>query len=258
MRKGVCPGPAERVTLQPSWWHGSLTDRIEDSFTGQLDALPADTRPADTRQLVQLAAADPSGDRSLVWRAAGRLGISAPAAAVPAAEAGLVEFGAQVQFRHPLARSAAYWSASLSDRQRMHEALAEVTDPVSDPDRRAWHRAQAAAGPDEEVAAELERCAGRAQARGGLAAAADADKLYREAIDRLSRTLLRPELARAHLLYGSGCAAKAGAPTRASSCAPPATCSPRSAWKRSPSAPAANCSPPARPSASATRKAPPR
>jgi hypothetical protein len=153
----------------PGAQHGTapLTDRIEDSFTRQLDALPA-----DTRQLVQLAAADPSGDRSLVWRAAGRLGISARAAAAPAAEAGLIEFGIQVQFRHPLARSAAYWSASLSDRQRMHAVLAEVTDPGADPDRRAWHRAQAAAGPDEEVAAELERCAGRAQARGGLAAAA--------------------------------------------------------------------------------------
>jgi DNA-binding CsgD family transcriptional regulator len=144
-----------------------LTDRIEDSFTRQLDALPA-----ETRRLVQLAAADPSGDRSLVWRAAGRLGISARAAAASAVAAGLVEFGAQVQFRHPLARSAAYRSASLSDRQQLHAALAEMTDPVADRDRRAWHLAQAAAGPDEEVAAELERCAGRAQARGGLAAAA--------------------------------------------------------------------------------------
>jgi DNA-binding CsgD family transcriptional regulator len=144
-----------------------LTDRIEDSFTRQLDALPA-----DTLRLVQLAAADPSGDRSLVWRAAGRLGISARAAAEPAVAAGLIEFGTQVQFRHPLARSAAYRSASLSDRQQLHAVLAEVTDPIAEPDRRAWHRAQAAAGPDEEVAAELERCAGRAQARGGLAAAA--------------------------------------------------------------------------------------
>jgi DNA-binding CsgD family transcriptional regulator len=143
-----------------------LTGRIEDSFGRQLDALPA-----ETRRLVQLAAADPSGDQSLVWRAAERLGIPVQAAA-PAVEAGLVEFGGRVRFRHPLARSAAYRSASLSERQQVHAALAEVTDPQADPDRRAWHRAQAAAGPDEEVAAELERSAGRAHARGGLAAAA--------------------------------------------------------------------------------------
>ncbi len=143
-----------------------LAGRIEDSFARQLDALPE-----TTRRLLQLAAADPSGDRSLVWRAAGRLGIPVRAGA-PATEAGLVEFASQVRFRHPLARSAAYRSASLSGRQQMHAALAEVTDPAADPDRRAWHRAQAAAGPDEEVAAELERSAGRAQARGGLAAAA--------------------------------------------------------------------------------------
>jgi DNA-binding CsgD family transcriptional regulator/tetratricopeptide (TPR) repeat protein len=107
-----------------------------------------------------------------VWRAARRLGISAREAAAPAVAAGLIEFGTQVQFRHPLARSAAYRSASLSGRQQLHAVLAEMTDPVAEPDRRAWHRAQTAAGPDEEVAAELERCAGRAQARGGLAAAA--------------------------------------------------------------------------------------
>jgi DNA-binding CsgD family transcriptional regulator/tetratricopeptide (TPR) repeat protein len=143
-----------------------LTGRIEDSFRRQLDALPD-----QTQRLLRLAAADPSGDRSLVWRAAGRMSIPIQAGA-PAVEAGLAEFGAQVRFRHPLARSAIYRSAPLSERQQMHAALAEVTDPQTDPDRRAWHRAQAAPGPDEEVAVELERSAGRAQARGGLAAAA--------------------------------------------------------------------------------------
>src|SRR5215472_13003825 len=143
-----------------------LTDRIEDSFARQLAALPE-----ATRRLVQLAAADPSGDQSLVWRAAERLSLPVQAAA-PAVEAGLVEFGGRVRFRHPLARWAAYRSAAFSDRQQMHAALAEVTDPQAEPDRRAWHRAQATPGPDEQVAAELERSAGRAQARGGLAAAA--------------------------------------------------------------------------------------
>ncbi len=144
----------------------SLTGRIENSFVRQLEGLPV-----QTRRLLQLAAADPSGDRALVWRAADRLGIPVQAAA-PAVEAGLVEVGADVRFRHPLVRSAAYGSASPADRQELHAALAEVTNTLADPDRRAWHRAQAAAGPDEEVAEELQRSAGRAQARGGLAAAA--------------------------------------------------------------------------------------
>ena len=143
-----------------------LTGRIEDSFGRQLDALPD-----QTRRLVLLAAADPSGDPSLVWRAAGHLGIPAHAA-TPAVQAGLVEFGPRVLFRHPLIRSVAYRSASIPGRQEAHAALAAHTDPAADPDRQAWHRAQAAAGPDEEVAAELEYSAGRAQARGGLAAAA--------------------------------------------------------------------------------------
>src|SRR5215472_14800817 len=143
-----------------------LAGRIEDSFARQLEALPD-----QARRLLQLAAADPSGDRTLVWRAAERLGIPVQAGA-PAVEAGLVEFGARVRFRHPLARSAAYRSAPFADRQQLHAVLAEVTDPIADPDRRAWHRAQAAPGPDEQVAVELERSAGRAQARGGLAAAA--------------------------------------------------------------------------------------
>jgi DNA-binding CsgD family transcriptional regulator len=146
---------------------GSLTGRIEDSFRRQLDALPE-----QTRRLLLLAAADPSGDPALVWRAAGRLGLAVQATVALAAEAGLAEFGARIRFRHPLVRSTAYQSASLTEKRQVHGVLAEVTDPQVDPDRRAWHRAQAAAGPDEEVAAELERSAGRAQARGGMAAAA--------------------------------------------------------------------------------------
>ena len=144
----------------------AATSRAGRTFDRQLAALPA-----QTRRLVALAAADPSGDRALIWRAAGLLGIPVQAGE-PAAEAGLVEFGGLVRFRHPLARSAAYRSASLRERREAHAALAEATDQVADPDRRAWHRAEAAAAPDEEVAVELERSAGRAQARGGLPAAA--------------------------------------------------------------------------------------
>jgi hypothetical protein len=143
-----------------------LPGRIEESFQRRIESLPA-----DSRRLLVVAAADPTGDPGLVWRAAGRLGIDVEAAA-PAAGAGLIEFGAWVRFRHPLVRSAAYRLASHRDRQDVHHALAEVTAPDADPDRRAWHRAQATAGPDEDVARELERSASRAQARGGVAAAA--------------------------------------------------------------------------------------
>jgi DNA-binding CsgD family transcriptional regulator len=160
---------------------GPLPGRIEDSFRRQLEGLPE-----QTRRLLALAAADPSGDPLLVWRAAGQLGITV-AAAAPAVGAGLVQFGARVRFRHPLARSAAYRSAPVQQMQQMHAALAGVTDPAADPDRRAWHRAQAAPGPDEDVAAELERSAGRAQDRGGLAAAA-------AFLERAA--LLTPDLAR--------------------------------------------------------------
>ena len=143
-----------------------LSERIAESFRRQLEALPA-----QSRRLLLLAAAEPYGDLPLVWRAAERLGIPVQAAA-PAVDAGLVEFGARVRFRHPLLRSASYRAATAADRQAVHAALAEATDAEAAPERRAWHRAKAAAGPDEEVAAELERSAGRAQARGGLAAAA--------------------------------------------------------------------------------------
>ena len=142
-----------------------LSGRIEESFLRRIAPLPA-----KTRRLLLLAAAEPTGDPALLWRAAGRLGIGADAAAP--AEADGLTVGAQVSFRHPLVRSAVYQAATAADRRRAHRAIAEATDPGTDPDRRAWHRAQAAAGPDEDIASELERSAGRAQARGGLAAAA--------------------------------------------------------------------------------------
>jgi DNA-binding CsgD family transcriptional regulator len=143
-----------------------LSASIEESFRRRLESLPT-----ETRRLVLVAAAEPLGDPLLVWGAAERLGVGAQAA-TPAALAGLLEFGARVLFRHPVVRSVAYRSAPAQDRHDVHRALAEVTDPGLDPDRRAWHRAQAAPGPDEDVAEELERSAARAQARGGLAAAA--------------------------------------------------------------------------------------
>jgi DNA-binding CsgD family transcriptional regulator len=140
--------------------------RIEQGFRERLAALPG-----DTRSLLLVAAAEPAGDPVLVWRAAGRLGIAASAAEAAQAD-GLLKIGPRVRFRHPLVRSAVYSAASREERRAAHRALAEVTDPGRDADRRAWHLAAAAAGPDEGVAAELERSAGRAQARGGMAAAA--------------------------------------------------------------------------------------
>jgi len=140
--------------------------RIEQGFRKRLEALPA-----DTRSLLLVAAAEPVGDPVLVLRAAGRLGIAASAAEAASAD-GLLEIGTPVRFRHPLVRSAVYSAASLPERRAAHQALAEATDRDRDPDRCAWHLAAAAPGPDEEVAAELERSAGRAQARGGMAAAA--------------------------------------------------------------------------------------
>jgi DNA-binding CsgD family transcriptional regulator len=144
----------------------TVPGRIEESYRNRLGALSP-----DTRLLLLVAAAEPVGDPVLVWRAAERLAIASPAAAAAEAD-GLVEIGMHVRFRHPLVRSAVYRSAGLPERRAAHLALAELTDRDLDPDRRAWHLAAAAAGPDEQVAAELERSAGRAQARGGMAAAA--------------------------------------------------------------------------------------
>src|SRR3954447_769725 len=143
-----------------------LASHIEQSFRRRLEV-----RPAETQQLLLVAAAEPVGEPAMLWRAAGRLGIGAEAAA-PASEAGLLDVGARVRFRHPLVRSAVYRAASVPDRQRAHRVLAEATDPDVDPDRRAWHRAHATSGLDEDVACELEHSPLRARARGGLAAAA--------------------------------------------------------------------------------------
>jgi DNA-binding CsgD family transcriptional regulator len=144
----------------------ALMDSTEERFARAADALPD-----STRRLLLIAASDPSGDPVLLWRAAAWLGIEADALN-PAVEHGLVEMSTRIRFRHPLARAAVYRSASPQARQQAHRALAEATDPELDPDRRAWHRAQAVSGPDEDVAAELERSATRARTRGGFAAAA--------------------------------------------------------------------------------------
>jgi DNA-binding CsgD family transcriptional regulator len=144
----------------------ALSGRIEESFRQGLGELPS-----ESEQLLLVAAAEPVGDPLLLWRAAERLGVGGSAAAAAETE-GLLAIDQWVTFRHPLVRSAVYRSASLRARRAVHLALAEVTDPEIDPDRRAWHLAAAASGPDEEVAVELERSAGRAQARGGIAAAA--------------------------------------------------------------------------------------
>ncbi len=143
-----------------------LTDRIEQSFLRRLESLRG-----ETRRLLLAAAAEPVGDVTVLWRAAKRLELG-PEAAEPAQTAGLIEFGGRVRFRHPLVRSATYRAATLPERRQVHQALADATDPAADPDRRAWHLAQAAGGPDEEVASELERSADRARARGGVAAMA--------------------------------------------------------------------------------------
>jgi DNA-binding CsgD family transcriptional regulator len=175
-----------------------VASRIEQSYARRLRLLPS-----DTQLLVLTAAAEPLGDRVLLHRAAGTLGIDI-AAAAPAQDGGLLELGGRVEFAHPLVRSAVYRSAATDDRHRVHRALAEATVAETDPDRRAWHRARASPGPDEEVAAELERSAGRAQARGGVAAAAAF--LQRSAeltIDPARRAQRALAAAQAHLQAGA-------------------------------------------------------
>jgi DNA-binding CsgD family transcriptional regulator len=168
--------PLALLELPRAWTTAELADgfegsdplisRIEEGFIRRLSTLPE-----DTQRLLVAAAAEPLGDATLLWRAAAVLGLG-PNAGDAAQAAGLIEFGARVRFRHPLVRAAAYRFASTEVRQGAHRALAEVTDADLDPDRRAWHRAHATHSPDEEIAAELERSAARAQSRGGLLAAA--------------------------------------------------------------------------------------
>jgi DNA-binding CsgD family transcriptional regulator len=145
---------------------GNVVDRIEDQYRQRIAALPD-----ATRRVMLLAAADPVGDATLVWRAAEMLALEREAVE-PASTEQLLEIGARVRFRHPLVRSAVYRAASAADRRAVHGALASATDPETDPDRRAWHRAHAERAPDEDVAAELIASASRAQRRGGIAAAA--------------------------------------------------------------------------------------
>jgi DNA-binding CsgD family transcriptional regulator len=177
-----------------------LPGRIEESFRQRVERLPA-----ESQRLLLVGAAEPIGDPTLLWRAAARLDLG-PEAVGPAEAAGLLTLGARVIFRHPLLRSAIYRAASPEERRSAHQALAAATDPELDPDRRAWHRAQAAIAPDENVAAELEHSADRAQARGGLPAAAafleQAARLTPDPAHRAGR-----ELNAAQIKY------EAGAPT---------------------------------------------
>lgn len=175
----------------------SLSHRIEQEYLTRLDTLPQ-----DSQDLLLLAAAEPIGDPSVIRRAAGELTLAVDAADA-AVEAGLLSFGASVRFRHPLLRSAVYGAATIGRRRAAHAALAAVSDATTQPDRRAWHRAYAAPGPDEEVARELIGSADRAQARGGLAAAA---AFWERAVtvtpgdtDRASRALVA-----ARAKYGAG------------------------------------------------------
>jgi DNA-binding CsgD family transcriptional regulator len=179
-----------------------MAGRIEEGFLRRLEPLPA-----QTRRLLLAAAVEPVGDLALLWRAAERLGVGADAAA-SAEAAGLIELGARVRFRHPLVRSAACRAADVHALQEVHRALGEVTDADLDPDRRAWHRAHAAVGPDEEVAGELERSADRAQTRGGLAAAA-------ALLEEAARLTLDPALRAQRALAAAQAKHEAGAPDSA-------------------------------------------
>ncbi|MBP1818223.1 AAA family ATPase [Mycobacterium sp. OAE908] len=163
------PRSVSATELSGGFWISgkrSSAAALEEGFVNRIKSLPA-----ETQRLLLLAAAEPVGDAALFLRAAAHLGIAVDALG-PAEAEGVIEFGPRMRFHHPLLRSAAYRAADLTERRAIHRALADATDPETDPDRKAWHAANAAAGPDEAVAAELESSASRAQGRGGIAAAA--------------------------------------------------------------------------------------
>jgi DNA-binding CsgD family transcriptional regulator/tetratricopeptide (TPR) repeat protein len=176
----------------------AIDKRLEERFLSRVRSLPA-----DTQMLLLLAAAQELGDPALLWRAAGHLGIGPQAAYLPELER-LLTVEPQVGFRHPLMRSAVYQGASSHARRRAHEALAAATDPGLDPERRAWHRAEATVGPDEDVAAELERAAGRAGQRGGLAGqAAFLERAAELSTDDVSRSRRLVAAAEGHSFAGA-------------------------------------------------------
>lgn len=177
----------------------SVPSRIERSFQDRAGRLPA-----DARLLLTVAGADPTGEPQLLWAAAAELGIDVTSAGVEAEASGLVSISTRVRFCHPLARSAVYLAASPAQRQAVHLALAAVTDPSTDPDRRVWHRAQAGTGPDDSLAAELELSADRARARGGVAAAA-------AFLERAAALSLSPELRAGRTLAAAQAKLDAGA-----------------------------------------------
>ena len=179
-----------------------LPGRIEESFRRRLELLPE-----PTRRLVLLAAADPAGDAALLWRACALAGID-PGAAGPAQDAGLVQVGTRVRFFHPLVRSAVFRAASAQERRAAHGLLAAATDAAADPGQRAWHRAQAAPGPDDQVADELENSAELARARGGMAAAA-------AFLERAAALTLDPQRRSARALAAAQAWHQAGGPDRA-------------------------------------------
>ena len=163
------PRNVSAAELAGGFWNAggrSSAGEIEEGFVRRIRSLPE-----PTQRLLLVAAAEPVGDAALFLRTAAQLGIPIDELA-PAEAAGVLEFGSRMRFHHPLMRSAAYRAADLTERRAIHRALADAIDPQSDPDRRAWHAASAAAGPDDAVAAELEASADRAQSRGGIAAAA--------------------------------------------------------------------------------------